>query len=102
MNDRNQDGNVKAQRSSRVSLAQLLLIVANVACFLSFTRFAYVAATRKYDSIDFVLGVICLVLFPIGVGMLNRGSFATMVLSFAIAICSCLLVGYAARGSWLD
>ncbi len=85
-------------RVRHFSLQQLMLLVFNIACFISFTRFAYISATGKSSSLDLILGVVGLVIFPIGVGMLNRGSFVTMVFSFVLGVMSCLLVRFLACG----
>lgn len=78
----------------RFGLAHMFLGTALAGCLFCFTRMAILVVQRNYSAIDFVLGVVCLVAFPIGVSVFFRGNFVAMVASFAIAVLLCAVAGY--------
>ena len=73
-------------RLSKFQTCHLFVLMFNIACFVSFTRLSWVVGRQNYTSIEFILGTLGAIGFPIGMGLLNRGGFFTMVFSFAVSV----------------
>ncbi|MFK7769268.1 MAG: hypothetical protein AB8B55_18750 [Mariniblastus sp.] len=67
-------------------LWHLFVLMFNVSCFILFVRLSWTVGRESYTSLEFILGTLGAIGFPIGMGMLNRGSFFTMVFSFGFSV----------------